>query len=361
MGQPRRMLVLRAVVEDYIRSQEPVGSTTLAQQHHFGVSPATIRNDMAVLESEGYLEQPHTSAGRIPTDRGYRYFVDQLSRLVPLSRAQRTGIATFLSRSVSLQDALRRAARLLAAITGQVAVVSSPALARSRMRHIEIVPLASSIFLAVVITDAGSVAQHTFHVHSMPAADEVNQLSVLINRQCFGMPLRESAEHIRSLASASQTSQGRVFVDELARTLESMSADEEAGEELYMAGTSQLAHRNASADLGPLFDALEEQVVLIHLMSDMSEEQSEVNVAIGSETHTPGLLKASVVTSGYGRRAGESRETGESRMGDMDSTPVAFVGSIGPTHMDYAATITAVRAVARYLTRFVSNQGVDDA
>ena len=106
MTQSRRMLVLRAVVEDYIRSQEPVGSTSLTRDHDLGVSSATIRNDMAALEDEGYLIQPHTSAGRVPTEKGYRYFVDRLATVVPLSEAQRRGINSFLSGSVSLKDAL---------------------------------------------------------------------------------------------------------------------------------------------------------------------------------------------------------------------------------------------------------------
>ena len=126
MTQSRRMLVLRAVVEDYIRSQEPVGSTTLTKDHDLGVSSATVRNDMAALEDEGYLIQPHTSAGRIPTEKGYRYFVDRLATVVPMSEAQRRGINSFLSGSVNLQDTLQRAARLLAQITGQVAVVAAP-------------------------------------------------------------------------------------------------------------------------------------------------------------------------------------------------------------------------------------------
>lgn len=119
MPQTRRMVVLRAVIEDYIRSQEPVGSAALTKQHDLGVSSATIRNDMAALEEEGYLIQPHTSAGRVPTEKGYRYFVDRLATVVPLSGAQRRGIDGFLSGSVSLQDTLQRAARLLARITGR--------------------------------------------------------------------------------------------------------------------------------------------------------------------------------------------------------------------------------------------------
>lgn len=142
MTQSRRMLVLRAVVEDYIRSQEPVGSTSLTRDHDLGVSSATIRNDMAALEDEGYLIQPHTSAGRVPTEKGYRYFVDRLATVVPLSEAQRRGINSFLSGSVSLKDALQRSARLLSEITGQVAVVASPSLAKATLRHVEMVPVA---------------------------------------------------------------------------------------------------------------------------------------------------------------------------------------------------------------------------
>ena len=153
MAQSRRMLVLRAVVEDYIRSQEPVGSTTLTRDHDLGVSSATVRNDMAALEDEGYLIQPHTSAGRVPTEKGYRYFVDRLATVVPLSEAQRRGINSFLSGSVNLQDTLQRAARLLAQITGQVAVVAAPSLSKSTLRHIEIVPVSINTLLAVVITE----------------------------------------------------------------------------------------------------------------------------------------------------------------------------------------------------------------
>ena len=152
----------------------------------------------------------------------------------------------------------------------------------------------------------------------------------------------------------------RQLAESLAGAFASM-ADDERTSELYMAGTSRLAHQRTLADLAPLFDALEEQVVLMKLMSALSEEAHEngVSVAIGSETHTPGLLHASVVTSGYGRidtAAGESGADGGVEHAE-GGEPVAFVGSIGPTHMDYATTMAAVRAVARYLTAFLAHDG----
>ena len=352
MTNDRRMLVLRAVVEDYIRSQEPVGSSSIARGHALGVSSATVRNDMAALEDEGYLVQPHTSAGRIPTEKGYRYFVDKLATVVPLSAAQRRGIDTFLSGSVSLEDTLRRAARLLSGITGQVAVVASPSLARSALRRLEIVPLAAGLLLVVVITDTGRVAQRSVNQPDAPDADAVAKLTDAINEQCQGQSLEQAAERIgRIVASPAFGDDGsKALGATLAQVFTDMASQEQAGS-LYMAGASKLAQRQAAdiAELAPLFDALEEQVVLMKLMTSLSEVSSKaggVSVAIGSETHTPGLMHASVVTSGYG----------ESSSSERQSEPVAFVGSIGPTHMDYVATMAAVRAVARYLTGFMNRE-----
>ena len=353
MTQSRRMLVLRAVVEDYIRSQEPVGSTSLTRDHDLGVSSATIRNDMSALEDEGYLIQPHTSAGRVPTEKGYRYFVDRLATVVPLSEAQRRGINSFLSGSVSLKDALQRSARLLSEITGQVAIVTSPSLAKATLRHVEMVPVAMTTLLAVVITDTGRVAQHGLTIASMPAVDEINRLSNTVNEQCVGLSLSKSAETVRSIAASAGYESVRGVADALADAFESMALDERA-DELYMSGTSHLAHSRSLADLAPLFDALE-----------------ELGVAIGSEMHTPGLLHASVVSSGYGRSGAAGEPAGNDPVGEPetesetesqtnDTEPIAFVGSIGPTHMDYAATMAAVRAVARYLTAFLSEGRTQD-
>ena len=352
MTQSRRMLVLRAVVEDYIRSQEPVGSTTLTKDHDLGVSSATVRNDMAALEDEGYLIQPHTSAGRIPTEKGYRYFVDRLATVVPMSEAQRRGINSFLSGS------------------GQVAVVAAPSLAKSTLRHIEIVPVSINTLLAVVITDTGRVAQHILNVSELPDTTVLSHLVNEINAQCASVSLTRTADYVRQMSSRKEYRPISKLAETLAQAFDGM-ADDERASELYMAGTSRLAHQRAVADLAPLFDALEEQVVLMKLMSTLSEttQSDGVGVAIGSETHTPGLLHASVVTSGYGRTSAtaddvtkgetaeeQGRETSNHTTAAQDSTePIAFVGSIGPTHMDYAATMAAVRAVARYLTAFVAH------
>ena len=373
MTQSRRMLVLRAVVEDYIRSQEPVGSTSLTRDHDLGVSSATIRNDMSALEDEGYLIQPHTSAGRVPTEKGYRYFVDRLATVVPLSEAQRRGINSFLSGSVSLKDALQRSARLLSEITGQVAIVTSPSLAKATLRHVEMVPVAMTTLLAVVITDTGRVAQHGLTIASMPAVDEINRLSNTVNEQCDGLSLSKSAETVRSIAASAGYESVRGVADALADAFESMALDERANE-LYMSGTSHLAHSRSLADLAPLFDALEEQVVLMKLMSNLSEETNASGVGVGHRLRNaqpPDYCMLPVVSSGYGHSGAAGEPAGNDPVGEPetesetesqtnDTEPIAFVGSIGPTHMDYAATMAAVRAVARYLTAFLSEGRTQD-
>ncbi|MEO8222426.1 MAG: DeoR family transcriptional regulator, partial [Specibacter sp.] len=151
MSEPRKLEVLRAIVEDYVHTREPVGSKALVERHHLGVSSATIRNDMAALEEEGLIAAPHTSSGRIPTDKGYRLFVDQLSAVKPLSAAERRAIAVLLEGSTDLDDVLERTVRTLAHLTNQVAVVQYPRSAGATVRHIEFVSLAARQVLVVLI------------------------------------------------------------------------------------------------------------------------------------------------------------------------------------------------------------------
>src|SRR5690349_15441659 len=151
MQEDRRLAVLRAIVEDYVHTEEPVGSKALVERHGLGVSSATVRNDMAALEEEGYITQPHTSAGRVPTDKGYRLFVDRLTTVKPLSAAAKRAMATTRDGAVGLGDVDQRSVRLLAQLTRQVAIVESPTLPRSTVRHVELVGLAPNRLLVVLI------------------------------------------------------------------------------------------------------------------------------------------------------------------------------------------------------------------
>jgi transcriptional regulator of heat shock response len=236
----RRLEILRAIVDEYVATQEPVGSKSIADRHSLGISPATIRNEMAVLEEEGLITQPHTSAGRIPTDLGYRVFVDKLATVKPLSPAERRAIETFLEGSSDLEVLLKKSVKLLADITKQVAVVTYPIIGDTR-------------------------------------------------------------------------------------------------EKLAVSGTAHLARsgEDLGLTLSPILEALEEQVVLMRLLD---ESNSTVNVRIGREQMETNLQATSLVAVGYGG----------------DSAQIGALGILGPTRMDYAGSIAAVDAVARYVGRFLS-------
>ena len=189
----RRLEVLRAIVQDYVSTNDPVGSKALAERHDLGVSPATIRNDMAVLEEQGYITQPHTSAGRVPTDKGYRLFVDRLSAVKPLSVAERRAIERFLDGAVDLHDVLSRSVRLLAQLTRQVAVVQYPTLSRSAVRHLEVVQVAATRLMLVLITDTGRVEQRVVDCPVDVDAEAVAELRTLLNAAFAGVKLSRPA------------------------------------------------------------------------------------------------------------------------------------------------------------------------
>jgi len=191
--EDRRLAVLRAIVEDYVSTREPVGSKALVERHRLGVSPATVRNDMAALEEEGLIAQPHTSAGRIPTDKGYRFFVDRLTQVKPMSAAERRAIATFLEGAHDLDDVIGRSVRVLAQLTQQVAIVQYPTLARSTVRHIELVALSPERLLVVLILSTGRVEQRVVEMAGELAADTLADLRARILTAVVGQRITDAA------------------------------------------------------------------------------------------------------------------------------------------------------------------------
>jgi heat-inducible transcriptional repressor len=331
--EDRRFDVLRAIVEDFVSTQEPVGSKSLAERHALGVSPATVRNDMAVLEEEGYITQPHTSAGRIPTDKGYRLFVDRLAQVKPLSPAERRAISTFLAGALDLDDVVHRSVKLLAVLTRQVAVVQYPSLTRSRVRHIEVVALGPSRLLLVLIADTGRVEQRVVELPAALGDDQVAELRGALNARLEGVRLAEAASAVDDLPDATPTHLRPVMNTVLATVLEAVLEQHE--ERVVVAGAANLArhHLDFPLSLGPVLEALEEQVVLLRLLAEVSGES--VTVRIGGENDVAPLQTTSLVAAGYG--------------GVGTHAPLAGLGVVGPTRMDYPGTIAAVRAVARYV------------
>jgi heat-inducible transcriptional repressor len=326
----RRLEVLRAIVQDYVSTNDPVGSKALAERHDLGVSPATIRNDMAVLEEQGYITQPHTSAGRVPTDKGYRLFVDRLSAVKPLSPAERRAIERFLDGAVDLHDVLSRTVRLLAQLTRQVAVIQYPTLARSAVRHLEVVQVAAARLLLVLITDTGRVEQRIVESPVDVDAEAVAELRTLLNATFSGARLGEAGGKVPELLDTAPPHLRGLLAALSAALVETLV---EPGEDrLMIGGTANLARAlDFSGSLRPVLEALEEQVVVLRLIGAV--DAGTVLVRIGEENAHEALTGASVVSVGYG--------SGDRSFGGL--------GVVGPTRMDYPGNMAAVRAVARYV------------
>lgn len=327
----RQLEILKAIVDEYVATEEPVGSKTIASRAGLGISPATIRNEMAVLEDAGLITQPHTSAGRIPTNKGYRVFVDQLDQIKPLSNAERKAIENFLDGSSDLDDVISRTVRLLAQVTKQVAVVQYPSLIKAKVRHIELVLLNPNRVMIVLITDTGRVEQRMvelpFDINESALSDLHNKLNLAIATQS----LANVATKLDSLASTYRGSDNSGVIVIIATLIE--MAIEHPEEKVVLAGTSNLARANQdlSSSIHPILEALEEQVVLLRLLSGTD---SSVRVQIGDEQSEKSLRKTSLVSVGYAN--------------------IGALGILGPTRMDYAASITAVNAVANYVGRFLT-------
>ena len=333
----RRRAVLRAIVADYIAQQEPVGSKALVERHKLGVSSATIRNDMSVLEQQGYISQTHTSSGRIPTQAGYRAFVDALHDDVkPLSVAERHAILDFLEHGVDLEDVLRRSVQLLAQLTNQAAVVQLPNLEISRVKHCEVVALTPTRLLLVVITDTGRVDQRNVELASPLADAHVPVLRDLLNDILVGRTMREATAGLSTLHARAP----RELADTVSRctavlvdTLVDTTADR-----LLIAGAGNLTvHR--LADLHSVIDALEQQVVVLKLLAT-AQDMERVSVRIGRENENEEFSQAAIVTTAYG--------AGDEALGGL--------GVVGPTYMDYPGTMQKVATVARYISRILQGE-----
>ena len=333
----RRLEILRAIVDEYVATQEPVGSKSIADRHGLGISPATIRNEMAVLEDEGLITHPHTSAGRIPTDLGYRVFVDKLATVKPLSSAERRAIETFLEGALDLDDVVMRTVRLLADITKQVAVVQYPAMVRARVRHVELVALTQSRLMMILITDAGRVEQRSIELTREVPEQFLNDLRNKLNNAMMGQRLPDVADRITGIMESYSAGERKDVAIVVSAMIE--MAMERPEEKVVLAGTANLARfqEDFSTTMHPVLEALEEQVVLLRLLGDTKET---VQVRIGQEQTEQNLRTTSLVAVEYG----------------SSGSALGGLGIIGPTRMDYAGSIAAVAAVARYVGGFI-NEG----
>ncbi|PRQ10912.1 heat-inducible transcriptional repressor HrcA [Corynebacterium sp. 13CS0277] len=331
----RRHAVLSAIVADYIATNQPVGSKALVQRHQLGVSPATIRNDMAALEAEGYIKQQHASSGRIPTTKAYRAFVDQVHAIKPLSGAEKRAILTFLQDGVDVEDVLRRSVQLLSGLTGTAAVVQLPTLAASHVRHVEVVHLTPTRLLLVVITDTGRVEQRNVELVHPIEADAAARVRDELNRALVGRTLPNAAHNLDAVVAAT-AGWDAAHRDSVARSLAVLRTTlvERPADKLIVAGAANTLQIDES-----VLEALEEQVIMLKLLS-AATAPGEVHVSIGQENADQHFKKASVIATSYGA--------------PEEETAIGGMAVVGPTAMDYVGTMSKVHAVATYVSRVLT-------
>jgi heat-inducible transcriptional repressor len=330
----RKATILRAIVEEHITTAQPVGSQTIARSRNLGVSSATVRNDMTVLEREGYLVQPHTSAGRVPTDRGYRFFVDNFDRQPGLAPAQRRAVADFFTIFQSahqvLEELLHETSQLLARVSTHTAVVVGPHVDVASVRSVQLVTLQPLLVLALAILSNGRVEKAILHVTADTDDATVATASALLDTQLAGSPWNRLPE-LRPVAGPAADSLAQEARDALVAR-----AAQDNVEPLYIGGASRLAAEQeafpTTDSAARLLELLERQVEVVSFVHDLLD-QGDTTVRIGSENSIDELRDCSIVVAPY----------------RVDGEVAGTVGVLGPTRMDYRQALAAVEAISQQL------------
>lgn len=322
----RKQEILRAVIHAYIDDAEPVGSERIAHGVRLHVSPATIRNEMAALEELGFLSHPHTSAGRVPTDRAYRFYVNTLVEEEPSPR-ERTRLRRFLAGGEAPGHLAEEVARALAVVTEYASVVTAPALQRQMFKHLQLIQLSSTRVIAVIITDAGVVQGRAFDLADPLESEALDRLSQTVSRRLQGYALSEITEELLAEKVDEAAWQHRF----LAEILRWMRAPLTGDRRVFIEGTSNILKQPEFHDARtarPVLSALEQVEVLDDLLEAATE--GRVRVTIGSEHRHEGLRGTTVVSASY----------------DMGGRRAGVLGIVGPTRMKYGKVISLVRYLA---------------
>jgi len=326
MLDDRKTAILRAVVEEYIATAQPVGSSHIAASDGVQVSSATVRNDMAFLEQEGYLAQPHTSAGRIPTDKGYRFFVDHLTPNGKLGVADQMKVGEFFDTATGrLEETLQRTSTLLAQMTNYAAVVLGPKKEVAVVRSVQLVGLSAHLATAVVVLSNGAVESEPIELATTISEDEMQRTTAHLSRLMVGKALGVMAHNAAT---------GDVVIDTLAKQVLAAMSGRRTDESVFVGGASAMAEAFDAVEIvRSVLHTLEQQFVMVSLVRDMLNRG--LSVAIGAEHGVEPLAACSVVLAPV----------------IADGTTLGTVGILGPTRMNYPQALATVEVVSDRLGR----------
>jgi heat-inducible transcriptional repressor len=328
----RKIRILRAIVSEYVATGEPIGSKRVVEVAQLDVSAATVRNEMAALEELGFINQPHTSAGRIPTDKGYRYFVDELAETAaeePATGPREELVSELLTGARDVEDLLFRTSSVLSQLTRLVSLVIAPAMDAARLKLIELVSLTPQTALLLLVSDTGRVDKRIVECREPVADADIDRVRAVLNEHARGRRMRDVSELVVGLVEGAPTELRGV----LSAVADATAGDlaEETVHHVYVGGQASLAGEPTLErdQLSRVLELLEERMTLARLLSETSDDQPTVR--IGEENPVEGLQTTSLVSQRY-------------RLVSAGS-----LGVLGPTRMDYASVLATVRAVAAQL------------
>jgi heat-inducible transcriptional repressor len=323
----RQKIILQILVDDYIRSAEPVGSRTISKRPDLSISPATIRNEMSDLEELGYLEQPHTSAGRIPSQKGYRFYVDHLMKPSQLEGSTSDSLRAFLIEQIDeMEQVVQHTATILASLTNYTALALGPQTFTATLRHIKLLPLQDRMAVAIIVTDTGHVENRTVTIPEGVSVESIQQYVDLLNDKLIGLPLHTLKERLRTEVSAELRRYSEQF-DGVMDLLDQMITTKEEQAKVFLGGTTMILNQPEFRDvnkLKPLLDMFGQSESLVKLLQGTQEEG--IQVRIGQENPLETVHECSLITASY----------------SIDGRHLGTIGVLGPTRMDYGRVIGAM-------------------
>ena len=335
----RKIQILQAIINNYIETAEPVGSRTIAKKYNLGISSATIRNEMSDLEEMGFILQPHASSGRIPSDMGYRLYVDHLMQKKELGEEEQRYLQSIISRDISQIDFLmEETAKALSVLTNYTTIISEPKGQRTRMKQIRLIPLDSVSVLLVIATEGNFIKNHVIKMGCVPTEEKIFDIGFCLNRLLQGCALRE----IDTLLVARMQEDLWEYRELLPPILKAIETTMRSAEkvQLHMSGTKNILAFPEFADIQKaksLFQALEEKDVLVTLLEE--SKNNDLQVLIGSENTVQSMQDCSVITATY-------------KMGDNTR---GTIGIVGPTRMDYSQVISVLNGMVQNIEKVLKN------
>lgn len=331
----RERSILRSIIYSFIQTATPVGSRYISKRHVLGLSPATVRNVMSDLEYLGYIDHPHTSAGRIPTDKGYRFYVDSLIELEDLSAREQSSIQSQIHAGAEPDEILKETSRILGTISHQLGVVSTPRVNAGVFEKLELVSISSSRIMVIISIRSGLVKTIMMEVHSEIPKAKLEDVGRLLNERLSGLTLRQIrktfADRVRDMQNE-ETGLIRLFVDSVDKVFD----EARNKEKIHVGGTQSLLTQPEFSDaknFRGIIELLDNEDIIVHILEKKEPGEGNISVSIGSENEEEKLRNLSVVSSQYA-------------MGDISGT----VGIIGAKRMDYSKMIPLVDYMARTIS-----------